>query len=92
MRRRREHRQGPPGEWRALLARPGYLGFALTVAPSQISSLMFAVSGVLLVLDRTGSAALAGATASAAVLPAALTGPVLGAWLDVTARRRPWTS
>jgi MFS family permease len=90
MRRRREHRQGPPGEWRALLARPGYLGFALTVAPSQISSLMFAVSGVLLVLDRTGSAALAGATASAAVLPAALTGPVLGAWLDVTARRRPW--
>jgi MFS family permease len=73
-----------------LLAQPGYLGFALTVAPAQISSLMFSVSGVLLVLGRTGSAALAGATAAAAVLPAALTGPLLSAWLDVTLRRRPW--
>jgi MFS family permease len=87
--RGRERQEAPAGEWRALFARPGYLGFTLTVAPSQISSLMFAVSGVLLVLDRTGSAALAGATASAAVLPAALTGPLLGAWLDVTSRRRP---
>jgi MFS family permease len=90
MRPPRARRHARSGEWRALFARPGYLGFALTVAPAQISSLMFAVSGVLLVLGRTGSAALAGATAAAAVLPAALSGPLLGAWLDVTPRRRPW--
>jgi MFS family permease len=89
MRGGRERRQAPPGEWRGLLARPGYPGFALTVVASQITSLMFAVSGVLLVLERTGSAVLAGITASAAVLPAAVTGPLLGAWLDVTPRRRP---
>ncbi|MGZ4172765.1 MAG: MFS transporter, partial [Solirubrobacteraceae bacterium] len=44
--------------------------------------------GVLLVLGRTGSAPLAGITAAAAVVPAAITGPVLGAWLDVAHRRR----
>ena len=49
---------------------------------------MFAVSGVLLVLERTGSAPLAGITSAAAVLPAALSGPFLGAWLDVARRRR----
>jgi predicted MFS family arabinose efflux permease len=49
---------------------------------------MFATSGVLLVLARTGSAPLAGATAAAATLPGALTGPLLGAWLDVAKRRR----
>ncbi len=49
---------------------------------------MFAVSGVLLVLERTGSAPLAGVTSAAAVLPAALSGPFLGAWLDVARRRR----
>jgi predicted MFS family arabinose efflux permease len=40
------------------------------------------------VLERTGSAPLAGITAAAAVVPSALTGPVLGAWLDVAHRRR----
>jgi MFS family permease len=49
---------------------------------------MFTTAGVLLVLARTGSAALAGVTAAAAVLPGALSGPVLGAWLDVAERRR----
>jgi MFS family permease len=49
---------------------------------------MFITSGVLLVLARTGSAPLAGATAAAAVLPGALVGPLLGAWLDVAERRR----
>lgn len=43
---------------------------------------------MLLVLARTGSPALAGATAAAAVLPGALSGPLLGAWLDVARRRR----
>jgi MFS-type transporter involved in bile tolerance (Atg22 family) len=49
---------------------------------------MFAVAGVLLVLRRTGSAPLAGATAAAAMVPAAVSGPILGAWLDVARSRR----
>ena len=43
---------------------------------------------VLLVLDRTGSASLAGLTASAAQLPTLISAPLLGAWLDVYGRRR----
>lgn len=43
---------------------------------------------VLLVLQRTGSASLAGLTASAALLPTLVTAPLLGAWLDVAGRRR----
>lgn len=43
---------------------------------------------VLLVLDRTRSPALAGALVAALTLPALVTGPVLGAWLDRTAHRR----
>ena len=49
---------------------------------------MFNTAGVLLVLSRTHSPALAGVTAAAAVLPGALSGLVLGAWLDVARRRR----
>jgi MFS family permease len=78
----------PSGEWRALLRRPGYPGFVVTVAMSRIVSAMFNTAGVLLVLDRTGSAVLAGGVAAAAVVPGALVGPVLGAWLDVVSRRR----
>jgi MFS family permease len=76
------------GGFLALLRRPRYPGFILTVLLSRTSAMMFNVAGVLLVLDRTGSAPLAGATAAAAVLPGALSGPVLGAWLDVARRRR----
>jgi MFS family permease len=72
----------------ALLRRPRYPGFVLTVSLSRISGTMFTVSGVLLVLERTGSAPLAGATAAAATLPGALTSPLLGAWLDVARHRR----
>jgi MFS family permease len=71
-----------------LWQRPGYPGFVLTVALSRICAAMFTTAGVLLVLDRTGSAALAGTTAAASVLPGALSGPLLGAWLDVARRRR----
>ncbi len=49
---------------------------------------MFTTAGVLFVLARTGSAGLAGLTAAAAVVPGALSGPFLGAWLDVAHRRR----
>ena len=46
------------------------------------------VSLVLLVLERTDSPALAGALVAALTLPALITGPVLGAWLDRTSHRR----
>ena len=75
-------------EYLALLRRPRYRGFALTVSLSRITGSMFLTSGVLLVLARTGSPGLAGLTAAAATLPGALSGPVLGAWLDVARRRR----
>jgi MFS family permease len=72
----------------ALLRRPRYPGFVLTVTLSRVSGTMFITAGVLLVLERTGSAPLAGLTAAAAALPGAVTAPVLGAWLDVAHRRR----
>ncbi len=75
-------------DYRALLRRRGYPSFAATVFFSRLTAMMFNVSGVLLVLERTGSLALAGVTSAAAVLPGALSGPLLGAWLDVVPRRR----
>lgn len=72
----------------ALLRRPRYPGFVVTVTLSRVSGIMFGTAGVLLVLQRTGSAPLAGLTAAAAALPGALSAPLLGAWLDVARRRR----
>src|SRR3954447_2237914 len=46
------------------------------------------IAPVLLVLDRTGSAGLAGLTLSAATLPTLVTAPLIGAWLDAHGRRR----
>src|SRR3954470_9691879 len=43
---------------------------------------------LLLVLDRTGSAARAGLVLSAATLPALVTAPLIGAWLDSHPHRR----
>lgn len=79
---------GSESAFRRLWRRPRYPGFVLTVALSRTSVTMFNTAGVLLVLVRTGNAPLAGATAAAAVVPGALAGPVLGAWLDVVRRRR----
>jgi MFS family permease len=81
-------RPRPGGEYAALLGRPRYASFVLTVSLSRVTSSMFITSGVLLVLGRTGSAGLAGLTAAASTLPGALSGPVLGAWLDVARHRR----
>lgn len=72
----------------ALVGRPRYSSFVVTVFLARIGATMFTTSGVLLVLARTNSAVLAGLTAAAATLPAALTGPLLGAWVDVARRRR----
>jgi MFS family permease len=74
--------------FRRLWRRPRYPGFLLTVLLARISGSMFNTAGVLLVLTRTHSAPLAGITAAAGVVPAALSGPLLGAWLDVARRRR----
>ena len=73
---------------RRLRAQPGYLGFVSAATLARVSDEMFSVGVVLLVLDRTGSAALAGATVAAITFPSLLSGPLLGAWLDLTGRRR----
>ena len=73
---------------RRLRAQPGYLGFVSAATLARVSDEMFGVGVVLLVLDRTGNEALAGAAVAAVTLPSLVTGPLLGAWLDLTGRRR----
>ncbi|MFI5712464.1 MFS transporter [Kribbella sp. NPDC051620] len=55
---------------------------------ARVAAEMVAFTLVLLVLDRTDSAALAGLTGAGYALPAIVTGPLLGAWLDRTQHRR----
>jgi len=78
----------PASRGRGLPAQPGYPAFFLAATLARLASDMFAVAVVLLVLDRTGRPGLAGAVVAATTLPSVLTGPVLGAWLDRTRRRR----
>ena len=73
---------------RRLRAQPGYPGFVSAATLARISDEMFGVGAVLLVLDRTGDEALAGAVVAAVTFPSLVTGPLLGAWLDLTGRRR----
>jgi MFS family permease len=73
---------------RRLREQPGYLRFVSAATLARVSDEMFGVGVVLLVLDRTGDAALAGAVVAAVTLPSLVTGPLLGAWLDLTGRRR----
>ncbi len=73
---------------RRLRAQPGYLKFLCAATLARVSDEMFGVGVVLLVLDRTDSPALAGATVAAITLPSLISGPLLGAWLDLTGRRR----
>src|SRR3954452_19064937 len=61
--------------------------YLLAAAACRLADAMW-LAPILLVLDRTGSASLAGLTASAALLPTLVTAPLLGAWLDVAGRRR----
>ena len=74
--------------WGGLLRHPGYARYFVAVALARVPSTMWAVAVALLVLARTGSLSLAGVTVAAGSLPAAVTGPLLGAWLDVTRSRR----
>jgi MFS family permease len=71
----------------ALRRSHGYPQFLTAATVARLADEMFAVGVVLLVLDRTGSPSLAGATIAAATLPGMLSGPVIGAWLDRTGRR-----
>ena len=77
--------QASPG---GLRAQPGWPAYLLAATLARLASEMFAVAVVLLVLERTGRPGLAGAAVAASTLPSVVTGPVLGAWLDRTARRR----
>jgi MFS family permease len=71
-----------------LRRQPGYPLFWTTATITRLADEMFSVGVVLLVLERTGSAGLAGATVAAVTLPSIVSGPLLGAWLDRTGRRR----
>jgi predicted MFS family arabinose efflux permease len=71
-----------------LRTQPGYPLFFTTATITRFADDMFAVGTVLLVLDRTGSAPLAGAVVAAVTFPSIVTGPVLGAWLDRARSRR----
>ena len=73
---------------RRLRGQPGYVRFVSAATLARVSDEMFGVGVVLLVLDRTGNEALAGAVVAAVTLPSLVTGPLLGAWLDLTGRRR----
>ncbi|MFF1823501.1 MFS transporter [Kribbella sp. NPDC058245] len=55
---------------------------------ARVGAEMVVFTLVLLVLERTDNPALAGLTGAAYALPAIVTGPLLGAWLDRTAHRR----
>lgn len=62
--------------------------YLLAATLARVGDEMVAFTLVLLVLERTDSAALAGLTGAAYALPAVVTGPLLGAWLDRTRYRR----
>jgi predicted MFS family arabinose efflux permease len=71
-----------------LRRQPGYVVFALAATLVRVAMEMFSVAVVLLLLARTGSAAVAGATVAAVTFPSLISGPLLGAWLDLTGKRR----
>jgi predicted MFS family arabinose efflux permease len=62
--------------------------YYLAATLARLADEMVAFTLVLLVLERTDSPALAGVTGAAYALPAIVTGPLLGAWLDRTPYRR----
>ncbi len=73
---------------RGLRRQPGYPLFISAATLARVADEMFSVGVVLLVLERTDSPSLAGATVAAVTLPSLVTGPLLGAWMDLTGRRR----
>ncbi len=74
----------PTTPWRT----PGLAALFTASTTARLANEAARIAVVLLVLARTSSPALAGTVVGALALPALLTGPVLGAWLDRTRRRR----
>ena len=70
--------------WRS----PGLGALFTASTTARLANEAARVAVVLLILERTSSPALAGTVVGALALPALVTGPVLGAWLDRTSRRR----
>jgi len=62
--------------------------YYLAATLARVGDEMVAFTLVLLVLERTDSPALAGLTGAAYALPAVISGPLLGTWLDRTPYRR----
>jgi predicted MFS family arabinose efflux permease len=71
-----------------LRRQPGYPLFWATATITRLADEMFSVGVVLLILERTGSAVLGGATVAAITLPSIVSGPLIGAWLDRSRSRR----
>ncbi len=84
----REVRRAGTATWSGLLRHPGYARYFVAVTLARVPTTMWAVAVALLVLQHTGSLSLAGVTVAAGSLPAAFSGPVLGAWLDLARSRR----
>lgn len=62
--------------------------YVVAAGLARLADEMVGLAVVLLVLARTGQPVLAGAMVTAYTLPALVSGPLLGAWLDRTRRRR----
>jgi MFS family permease len=71
-----------------LAGEPGYLRFVGAATFARVADEMFSVGVVLLALERTGSATVAGFLVAAITLPSLVTAPLLGAWLDLRGRRK----
>jgi MFS family permease len=76
------------GGFRALAGERGYLRFLSAATFARVADEMFSVGVVLLALERTGSATVAGFLVAAITLPSLITAPLLGAWLDLRGRRK----
>ena len=72
----------------ALRHTPGYLRFVGAATLARVADEMFSVGVVLLTLQRTGSASLAGGVVAAITFPSLVTAPLLGAWMDLRGKRR----
>jgi MFS family permease len=81
-------RRGTTTDFARLAREPGYPRFLGAATFARVADEMFSVGVVLLALERTGSAALAGALVAAITLPSLVTAPLLGAWLDLRGRRK----
>jgi MFS family permease len=76
------------GGFGRLAREPSYLRFVGAATFARVADEMFSVGVVLLALERTGSAAVAGLLVAAITLPSLITAPLLGAWLDLRGRRK----